>query len=152
MFKSQVSFSTVLLLFTSSASLFLGFSIYIFLRVTPTWFEILLFNMTGVDTQQLVLSYNLSNNFVELLNNHGADFFWMMSLSLGFLYFFSNTNSAGIRKYLAFFYLSILGIFLELGQQFAFLPGTFDIYDIATFNIAIGLSYCCFSIIKKVDS
>ena len=149
--KHQVSISTLLLLFTSSASLLLGGSIYIFLRVTPTWLEVLLLNMTGIDTKLFISSLNLSENLVKLLNNHGADFFWMVSLSLGFSYFFSHSSSFGAKKYVGLFALTSLSIFLELAQYLGFLPGTFDIYDIVAFILAIAFANCLIFFFYQVE-
>lgn len=126
------------LIIISLISLSLGGCIYLFLRVTPTFAELILFKYFNFDTSVLLVEINRSNFFVRIVNIYGADFFWMFSFVIGVLFVFRSLKIFGNNCKIAALYFSFfVGFSLEILQYFSLVGGTYDTKDLLTFILAI---------------
>ena len=128
------------LLALSGLSLFFGVLIYLLIRSAPTYFEEYLAYLLG-DIFVLELNIEVSRSiYLMWLNSHGADFFWMLSLSLGLFVFLKNLTPVALRITAVSSLAMSIGVALEFFQWVGLMEGTADLFDVITFGLAVGLS------------
>lgn len=129
-FKKRIT-----LLSVSFACLFLGLSIYLFLR-RNTYIHTIM-NFSIIDS--LYIEHPHNNQFLRFIKYYFIDFLWCFSFNLSLVsvsYSFSKKIII-IYSFISFF----VGFIFEIMQLIGFVNGTFDCIDIIMYLIASVLGF-----------
>jgi len=117
-----------------------GFLVYVFFRVTPTYAELILgdiLNSPKVYQQTYLIGQPVIRT---LIASYGSDFFWMLSLNLGLIVFFNGLEPVSKKIYTAAILAMSAGVIMEALQFFDLIDGTADIRDLLVYFLATILS------------